>query len=389
MPTTADLAAATGPVTGEITPGFACLASLEPEWRRLFALSNGQPSLSYEWTQALVRTQVAPEEPCYVVQLRRGGVLVGIVPLTIRVTRVFGGRPHFIARPLSEAKDTHSDLLLIDRDRETIDAFFACLRQLPSRWDSFRLSKLLETDGLTQLLEEGSARARFTPRRRFRKAAYWISLPGTFAEYFAARSQKFRNHARRAEKKLRKGGCLDEIEVTTPETFERGFDMLLHVERQSWKEAHGTSISAVAKETALYREWGRALAASGQLHLQLLTLDGEPIAHNIGCIHRGIYYYVKTSYAAAHRPARPATFLRLSLIERLIARGVREVDFCGTPYEWEQQWAATYRWHHVLSIYADTWRGRVLSRLDRWTHYSTSGQTIEHADPRSQRAPTS
>ena len=51
--------------------------------------------------------------------------------------------------------------------------------------------------------------------------------------------------------------------------------------------------------------FGRALAASGQLHLQLLTLDGEPIAHNIGCIHRDVYYYVKTSYAAAHRPASP------------------------------------------------------------------------------------
>ena len=81
--TTADRAAATGPVTGEITPGFACLAGLDPEWRRLFAQSNGQPSLSYEWTQALVRTQVAPEEPCYVVQLCRAGVLVGIVPVTI------------------------------------------------------------------------------------------------------------------------------------------------------------------------------------------------------------------------------------------------------------------------------------------------------------------
>ena len=64
MATTAEIAPATGPVTGEITRGFECLASLEPDWRRLFAQSNGQPSLSYEWTQALVRTQVAPEEPC-------------------------------------------------------------------------------------------------------------------------------------------------------------------------------------------------------------------------------------------------------------------------------------------------------------------------------------
>jgi len=36
----------------------------------------------------------------------------------------------------------------------------------------------------------------------------------------------------------------------------------------------------------------------------------------------------------------------------------------------------------VLSIYAPTLRGWILSVLDPWTHNSSSGQTIEHADPR-------
>ena len=53
------------------------------------------------------------------------------------------------------------------------------------------------------------------------------------------------------------------------------------------------------------------------------------------------------------------------LIRAMIGRGMREVDFCGTPYEWEQQWTETYQWHHVLSVYASTWRGRLLSLVDR------------------------
>jgi hypothetical protein len=72
-------------------------------------------------------------------------------------------------------------------------------------------------------------------------------------------------------------------------------------------------------------------------------------------------------------------------MEAMIARGLRAVDFCGTPYEWELQWTNQHRWHHVISIYADTWRGRVLARLDRWTHYSSSGEVVEHADPRHER----
>ena len=117
-------------------------------------------------------------------------------------------------------------------------------------------------------------------------------------------------------------------------------------------------------------------------------LNGEPIAHNLGWIHRRTYYYLKTSYAAQHRPLSPATFLRLSLIERMIARGLTTIDYCGTQYEGEQQWTETYRWHHVLSIYAHTWRGKILSILDPWTHYSSSGQAVEHGNPPSERPPT-
>jgi CelD/BcsL family acetyltransferase involved in cellulose biosynthesis len=341
--------------------------------------------MSFEWTQALAETHLDPTDRCSVVQLRRGGCLVGVVPLFTRATHVFRTR-HLVLRPLAELKNTHSDLLLADRGPQAIAGFLGALRTIDGRWDSFRMSKLLEGQALTEPLEEQSIGPGYAPRRRYRKAAYWLALPDSFEDYFSARSSKFRNYARRAEKKLRAAGRLQEVVVTTPAEFDAGYEALLNVERHSWKAPHGTAMTSMPRQEALYRRWGRAAAASGQLHLQLLLLDGEPIAHNLGCIHRGIYYYLKTSYAARYRPLSPATFLRLSLIRELIARGLSEIDFCGTPYEWEQQWTGTYRWHHVLSIYANTWRGRLFSTLDRWTHYSSSGQTIEHADPRDERA---
>ncbi|HEU4797625.1 MAG TPA: GNAT family N-acetyltransferase, partial [bacterium] len=235
-------------------------------------------------------------------------------------------------------------------------------------------------------LEQAAPGLGFDARRRFRKAAYWMPLPPSYADYLAARSSKFRNYARRAEKKLRACGSLEVVEVTCPEAFPNGFAALLEIERDSWKHTHGTAISAQPQQAAFYRAWGEEMAAGGTLHLQLLLLEGRPIAHNLGCIHRGTYYYLKTSYSAEYRPQSPATFLRLHLIERLISRRLRSIDFCGTPYEWEQQWTSEHRWHHVLSIYADTWRGRVLARLDRWTHYSATGDTVVHGDPRKERS---
>lgn len=373
-----------GPVRAEVTSGLQALPALEAEWRELFDRSEVEPSVSYGWTQALAETQLAAHDRCCVVVLRRAGRLAGVVPMYARATVVFGQR-HHILRPVAELKNTHSDLLLADHGPDLVGAFLGALRSVDCRWDSLRISKLLEGHPLTAALEQGAAALGLLPRKRFRKAAYWIALPGTFPAYLAARSSKFRNYAKRAERKLRACGRLDVLDVTSPRAFEAGYEALLRVERASWKESHGTSISADAKQSALYRAWGRATAAAGQLHLQLLLLDGEPIAHNLGCIHRGTYYYLKTSYAASYRPQSPATFLRLRLIETLIAQGVRAMDFCGTPYEWEQQWTDQYRRHHVLSIYADTWRGRILARLDPWTHYSSSGDVVEHEDPRRER----
>jgi CelD/BcsL family acetyltransferase involved in cellulose biosynthesis len=376
---------AAAPLTARIRAGLDGFAALEHDWRVLFEASASEPAVSFDWTQALIRTEVAPSDACYIVEIRCGDRLVGVVPLIVRVARVFG-QQHVVLRPLAELKNTHSDVLAGEPRGDVLRAFLEALRTIDCRWDSIRLSKLLEGHSATPLLESAAVAVGYTPRRRFRKAAYWLPLPRSLDEYLAGRSAKFRNYAKRAEKKLRATGRLQEIEITSPSEFEAGYDALLHVERASWKEPYGTSISALPRQAALFRELGRALAATGRLHLHLLTLDGEPIAHNYGCIHRGTYYYLKTSYAARQRPRSPATFLRLSLIAKMIVRGVSAIDFCGTPYEWQQQWTDTYRWHHVLSIYQDTWRGRMFSLLDPWIHYSSSGKTVEHEDPRSERA---
>jgi CelD/BcsL family acetyltransferase involved in cellulose biosynthesis len=245
---------------------------------------------------------------------------------------------------------------------------------------------MLEGRSLTLALEQAAARLGFDARRRYRKAADWMPLPASYADYVAARSSKFRNYARRPEKKLQACGALEVVEITSPQAFPSGFEALLEIERDSWKHTHGTAVSAQPAQSAFYRAWGDEMAAAGKLHLQLLLLDGRPIAHNLGCIHRGTYYYLKTSYSAVYRPQSPATFLRLRLIESMIARRLRSIDFCGTPYEWELQWTSEHRWHHVLSIYAGTWRGRVLARLDRWTHYSATGDNVVHGDPRQERS---
>jgi len=364
-------------------PGLDHLAGLADEWEQVYASPENEPTNTLEWTQAVVRHRGGTHRHVGVVSVHRSGVPIGFVPLVARTSHVLR-LPCTILRPACELKSTHSDLLLADRRPATVAALLDAVGRIKG-WDCFRVDKVLTTNPLGDRLADAARARGWIARVSFSRAAYYLRLPASFDAYFAARSAKFRNHARRMEKKLHAAGRVGVREFTTPDDVDAGFEALLVVERASWKDEHGTSMAVQPSEAALYREWGKDAARKGRLHLQILTLDDVPIAHNLGMLERGSYYYLKTSYADVYRPVSPATFLRLRLIDSLIARGCTTMDFPGTPYAWERQWTDTYRWQRVVSIYRNTIRGRLLAALDRWGHHTESGEEPQHADPRAQR----
>ncbi|MGH9345626.1 MAG: GNAT family N-acetyltransferase [Vicinamibacterales bacterium] len=378
-------------ITAQIVGAAEGIAAFAEEWERLFEAAASEPTTSLEWTRALVHNYVRPDDRAFVVRLERGGRAVGFVPLLARPFRVLRQRCIRLT-PMSEVFNTHSDLLLLEGGTHAIDALLDALRRLDVRWDGFRMSRLLQENPIGPQLNERARAGGWICRTRQRRPAYHLPLPATFDEYFAARSAKFRNHARRMEKKLRAAGAVRVIEISDRAAFEASYDALLQVERASWKASRGISIHGVSHRTAFYREWGPAAAAAGRLHVQLLMLDGEPIAHNIGYVTGGCYYYLKTSYAAAHRPLSPATFLRLRLIEGLIAQGITRLDMPGNPYDWEGQWTDMMRPQITVSIYPRTVRGRVLAWLDRRftraQEYVRRDRRYSRPDERPRRAPS-
>jgi CelD/BcsL family acetyltransferase involved in cellulose biosynthesis len=175
------------------------------------------------------------------------------------------------------------------------------------------------------------------------------------------------------------------LDIRAPRDVDRGYDMLLEVERSSWKHAHGTAISAVPRQTGFYRDLCHGAAAQNRLHLQLLTVGGDPVAYNLGYVRDNRYYYLKTSYVDAYKRLHVSTCLRATLVKALIESGIREMDFPAEPYEWERQWTEQVRWHKVVSVYRPTLAGRALALAERLRHTFEPPRTIAHVDPRAHR----
>jgi CelD/BcsL family acetyltransferase involved in cellulose biosynthesis len=372
-------------VTVDVTEGFGALLSLRDHWERLFLARANEPSTSFEWTLAMAGHHVTPDDRCLLLQLRRGNTVVGIVPLIRRVMKLMGQRVGLLL-PLSEQYNTHSDLLLASADDEAVAALVSALFRLDVRWDCFRMARLLEENPLVPALRRALHEGDHMFGVREGPPAYVLDLPDSFEAYLAGRSAKFRNHLKRLTRKLQEAGDVQIRQVERTNGLDEGYAALLAVERASWKEEHGTSITAVNRQTSFYRDLVTAALTAGRLHLQWLTLDGQPIAYNLGYLTSGGYHYLKTSYDHESRFLSPATYLRARLIESLISDGIQRFDFPGEPYEWEAQWTGTVRWRTVLSAYPRTFRGRTIAALDRMRHRKPAMRKVAHVDPRAQRA---
>ena len=351
----------------------------EAAWHTLFEAEGIEPSTSFEWTSAMLQHHLRPGDRFFLLRECRDGRVSGFVPLVARNDVVLGRRI-VVLSPISDRYNTHGALLM-PLDRPGVGLLMAALLRLDVTWDVFRMSKVLEHSPLPALLASAATAAGLGCDIRYGRAAYTLDLPGSYDDYLARRSPKFRNHLKRTTKKIEAAGHVEVSEVRTPQEFERAYEMLLEIERGSWKHERGTAISAVAHQAGFYRTMGRAAVDTGRLHLQVLTLDGAPLAHNLGFVHGGRYAYLKTSFDERQRALSPSTVLRARLIASLIARGCRLLDFPGEPYEWERQWTDTYHWHQTITIYNRTPNGVALRWLNKLKREPMARPALTHSNP--------
>jgi CelD/BcsL family acetyltransferase involved in cellulose biosynthesis len=374
-------------VTADVATEVPDLAGYRDAWEALFRTRPHEPSVSLEWTEAMLRHHLAPGDRFFLLRVRRGGDVSCLVPLVAQASVTLGQRVVTLF-PISEIYDTHSDVLAADLDEATLEQLLSAIFGLPLRWDMFRLGRLLTDQRLLPALEAVLTRRRARYRLRDERGSFSVALPGSFDDYLSERSAKFRNYLRRIEKKLVGTTGVKVVDVTHEREFDAAYAQVLAVERNSWKHGHGTSISAVPRQVSFYEEMCRGALVQGRLDLQLLVVGGAPVAYDMGYIHGGCYYYLKTSFDERYKSLGPATFMRGRLIARLIARGVQRFDFPGDPYEWERQWATVMRRHQSVLLFNRGWRARVLSGVLRLRELSSrrrENAEVEYCDPRASR----
>ena len=252
------------------------------------------------------------------------------------------------------------------------------------------MTKVLEENPLLSYFQACLRERRILYRQRYENGAFFVRLPPSFDEYLAGRTGKFRNNLKRINRRMQEAGALRVQKLADADGFDKAYDALLQIERNSWKHLHGTAISAVGLQAGFYRDMSKAALGMHRMWLQLVWLDELPIAYEMGYLGDGHYYGLKCSFDERYKALSPATFLRARLIEQLIESGIPRYDFHGEPYEWERKWTEDMRWHRSVLVYNKTFKARLIalySKLKQMRNGGNADPRLAYCDARSLKSP--
>lgn len=342
-----------------------------------------------EWSEALCHSHLHGAAG-RVALARAGGELSGLFPYYRSVERVRGIR----CRKLNALSQLYSgrNRLLAQDPAQFAEQLFEALLAGEATWDWLCLT-LVDGSESHRALAAAAARRGFPLETVAVSDSPYIDLPGSWDTYFDSLSKKFRWLLRNSRKKLSEEGELGYRLYASPEEVAPFLDAMYDIEKGSWKETSGTSITANEMQRAFYERFSPAAAARGWLRGHVLSLNQEPIAYIYGIRLGPVFHDLKESYKLAMRDHSPGHVLKTFALPDLIAEGVTRYDFCGKCDDFKMKWTAlTYR-RRDLTVHRRTPRARLLNVLGqvrawlrRWGPAGTSAAAGPVAEAASSEA---
>lgn len=332
--------------------------ALAPLWAELLS-ANGQtsPFLSYDWFWCCWHA-VWPRKRPEILLIEDGGGPVAIVPLMHWQERVRGLPVRCLG--FLEGPDTPMvDLLTVGEHGRVIEAFLDHLAAR-SDWNLIRLQKLLTTSPTLKMLE-GMLPDRFPWRVAGRLLAPYLAINGGWADFYHAKSQRFKKTHRNIQNRLERAGhvSVEEHHAMDPES--PLFGEVMEVTRRSWKAERGVAMATMPRMPAFFRELTRRATKHGWLALWLLRLNGRAIAMEYQIKDNGKVHALRADYDLTCQELSPGSALNFAIVRSLFERGdVQEYHMGPGLNDYKLRWATGSEETVHLVLYHPGLYGRLL-----------------------------
>lgn len=258
-----------------------------------------------------------------IVSIWRGADMVGLFPI---VTPRFGGK----ARGwLSHFMTNGAPLIDLTGADQILARFLAWLGE-GERPLSGALFPSIDADGAFAVLLRSFAVRRSLPVAAFGEHRRAVLRPTEAAPGDIAPSVKRRRELLRQQRRLAEAGVVATRSATSRAEVRDAFEHFLALEVKGWKGRAGTAMMQDAAAAAFARSAMRALAGEGRCRIDLLELDGAPIAATIELKAGDRVCFWKTAYDETQRRFSPGVQMALDMTGRhAAALDLSLVDSCA------------------------------------------------------------
>jgi hypothetical protein len=301
----------------------------------------------------------------------RGDDPQGIVPLSIVKERTRIGPVRVLTYPLHDWASFYSPL---GSNPCAVLTAAMCHVRHEQDWDLLDL-RWVDVEGQDGGATSNAMRAAgFPSSERIWKQIATVDTRGSWDDYLATRTVKFRGNIRRLQRRIHRLGQVQHVRYR-PLGSERGdvdprwdlYETCADLSRRSWQGSSntGTTLSSEAIRDFM-RETHQLAVRRGAVDLNLLLIDKRPVAFCYNYHFQGRVYGVRNGYDRDASHAGAGTVLMALQIEDSFRRGDRLLDLGPEYLEIKRPWltrlARSYRYTYYPPLVP---KAQVL-RLKHW-----------------------
>ena len=329
-----------GALQVEVIRSWDALDALWEEWDRLLGASgSASVFLTPIWIAAWRDANRAAGEPLVLVCRTDHGVLRGIAPLYTCTTGPLGLLR--VARFIGDASIDSDNLDMIaarGHEAMVVEAVLSALADVSGSWDLLELRHIPRESPMLARVRAGAlARGWLLDERASPHLV--VALGGSWSDVLAGLSKKARWSATYSDRHLARAGDLRSRHCERHEDLPYFLDALFKLHQERWSRRGSRGNFRDAAHRAFHRALAARLLDDGCLDLDLLELDGRPIAAHLGGRHAGTYYLLDGGFDPDLALYSPGVVLTGRVMQRIIGDGLTHYDFLEGDEPYKRRWS--------------------------------------------------
>jgi CelD/BcsL family acetyltransferase involved in cellulose biosynthesis len=293
--------------TEEVTRA-ADLERYREEWAQLFARTHGATFFqSCEWLDTWLERFWKGGTLAFLF-IRRDSRLVGFAPLVVDQAGCLWS-PRSVALAANE-HTLEAGILCAEDGAEILDEVIRHLRATRGGVRLVLTNIGIHSPLLVDWLPTVARRHRLVTSSRPASLSPVVCFPADWEAYLQSRASHVRAEIRRKNRRVEDAGAIEVcVSPTTQAECARAMDDVLVIERNSWKQAAGSSLALHPEKERFSLDLAQRCSANGWFRLHLLYLGSKPVAYVYGVACRSDLYVLQTSLDEAYRNLSPGTAL--------------------------------------------------------------------------------